>query len=107
MKGACSLANGSGMSESCKTISITWRGREQSGEQIPGEAIFETARRFGMSPRFSCLAGECSACMARVTQGSATMRVDEGLTEGEIAAGYVLTCQAFPAADHVAVAFDE
>ena len=40
--------------------------------------------------------------MAKLTEGSATMRVNDALEEDEVEEGYVLTCQAVP--DTAAVA---
>lgn len=34
--------------------------------------------------------------MAKLTEGKATMRVNDALTDEDLADGYVLTCQAVP-----------
>nr|WP_264067270.1 2Fe-2S iron-sulfur cluster binding domain-containing protein [Mycolicibacterium komossense] len=62
----------------------------------PGETLLEIARLAGMAPPFSCEAGNCGTCMAKVTEGSATMRVNDALDDDEVADGYTLTCQAIP-----------
>jgi ferredoxin len=73
----------------------------------PGETLLETARRAGLTPPFSCEAGNCGTCMAKLTEGSATMRVNDALEEDEVEDGYVLTCQAIPDTQTVAVNYDE
>jgi ferredoxin len=73
----------------------------------PGETLLETARRAGLTPPFSCEAGNCGTCMAKLTEGSATMRVNDALEEDEVEDGYVLTCQAVPDTHDVAVNYDE
>ena len=73
----------------------------------PGETLLETARRAGLTPPFSCEAGNCGTCMAKLTEGSATMRVNDALEEDEVEDGYVLTCQAVPDTHEVAVNYDE
>jgi ferredoxin len=73
----------------------------------PGETLLETARRAGLTPPFSCEAGNCGTCMAKLTGGSATMRVNDALEEDEVEDGYVLTCQAVPDTHDVAVNYDE
>jgi ferredoxin len=72
-----------------------------------GETLLETARRAGLTPPFSCEAGNCGTCMAKLTEGTATMRVNDALEEDEVEDGYVLTCQAIPDTRAVAVNYDE
>ena len=72
-----------------------------------GETLLETARRAGLTPPFSCEAGNCGTCMAKLTEGTATMRVNDALEEDEVEDGYVLTCQAVPDTRAVAVNYDE
>lgn len=75
--------------------------------QKPGETLLESARRAGMSPPFSCEAGNCGTCMGKLVEGHATMRVNDALDDDEVADGYVLTCQAVPDTDIVVVTYDE
>jgi hypothetical protein len=41
-----------------------------------------------------------------VTEGTATMRVNDALTEEEVADGYVLTCQGVPDTPSVTVRYE-
>jgi 3-ketosteroid 9alpha-monooxygenase subunit B len=75
--------------------------------RVPGETLLESARRAGMSPPFSCEAGNCGTCMARLSEGSATMRVNDALEEDEVEDGYVLTCQAIPDTPSVTVHYED
>ncbi len=43
---------------------------------------------------YSCQGGVCSTCIARVTEGRATMVKNQILTDSELADGFILTCQA-------------
>ena len=95
------------MSDAEGTITITLDGRIASVQKMPGETLLESARRAGMGPPFSCEAGNCGTCMALLTEGRATMRVNDALTEDEVAEGYVLTCQAVPDTASVSVNYDE
>jgi ferredoxin len=89
------------------TITITLDGTTESVPPKAGETLLESARRAGMGPPFSCEAGNCGTCMALLTDGRATMRVNDALTEDEVAEGYVLTCQAIPDTPSITVTYDE
>ena len=66
-----------------------------------------TARaRPGLPAPFACKAGVCATCRAKVTSGKVEMAARYGLTDEEVAAGYVLTCQSVPVGDGVAVDYD-
>ena len=89
------------------TVTIHLDGSTASVTPKPGETLLESARRAGLGPPFSCEAGNCGTCMALLTDGSATMRVNDALTEDEVDEGYVLTCQAIPDTSTVTVNYDE
>ena len=56
---------------------------------------------------YSCQGGVCSSCIARVTEGKAEMEKNQILTEGEIADGFILTCQAHPLTPTLKVDYDD
>ena len=89
------------------TVTIHLDGSTASVSPKPGETLLESARRAGLSPPFSCEAGNCGTCMALLKDGTATMRVNDALTEDEVEDGYVLTCQAVPDTARVTVTYDE
>jgi 3-ketosteroid 9alpha-monooxygenase subunit B len=88
------------------TVTIHLDRKKVSVPQVAGETLLETARRAGLSPPFSCEAGNCGTCMARLTEGSATMRTNDVLEEDELADGYTLTCQAIPDTPTVVVQYE-
>jgi len=55
---------------------------------------------------YSCTAGACSTCMAKVLQGKVRMDACYALDEEEIKAGYCLTCQAHPESEVVEITYD-
>ncbi|WP_099021102.1 2Fe-2S iron-sulfur cluster-binding protein [Mycolicibacterium palauense] len=77
-------------------VTILLDGKTASVPLREGETILETARRAGLTPPFSCEAGNCGTCMAKLTEGTATMRVNDALDDDEVEEGYVLTCQGIP-----------
>ena len=87
------------------TVSIELDGRTEATEYRPGTTILQTARQMGMAPPFSCEAGSCATCMARLLEGTASMHVNNALTDEEVAGGWVLTCQALPTSPTVRVAY--
>ncbi len=58
--------------------------------------ILHAGIKAGIDPPFSCEAGICSTCMAKVIEGSVKMDENNILTDDEVKKGYVLTCQAHP-----------
>jgi ferredoxin-NADP reductase len=72
----------------------------------PGDTILEAARRAGLRAPFSCERGNCATCMAHLDEGRVAMRVNNVLSAEEVAAGWVLTCQAVPLTREVVVDYD-
>lgn len=71
------------------------------------KTILAGAQDAGFDPPYSCESGICSTCMAKVTEGSVTMIENNILTNKEVEAGFVLTCQALCTSDKVKVEFFE
>ena len=87
------------------TLSVTLDGRTRKIEFSEAN-ILDSAREAGMPAPFACKAGVCATCRAKVTKGKVEMAARYGLTDEEIAAGYVLTCQSVPVGEGVAVDYD-
>ena len=68
--------------------------------------ILDSAREAGLPAPFACQAGVCATCRARVVSGEVEMAARYGLTDEEIAAGYVLTCQSVPKGEGVELDYD-
>ncbi|CAA9532178.1 MAG: 1,2-phenylacetyl-CoA epoxidase, subunit E [uncultured Sphingomonas sp.] len=86
-------------------ISVTIDGRTRK-VSFDGSNILDAARSSGLPAPFACKAGVCATCRARVVAGEVSMAARYGLTDEEIAAGYVLTCQSVPKGAGVAVDYD-
>jgi ring-1,2-phenylacetyl-CoA epoxidase subunit PaaE len=87
------------------TVSVTLDGRTRRVPFTQGN-ILDSARVSGLPAPFACKAGVCATCRAKVTKGKVEMAARYGLTDEEVAAGYVLTCQSVPLGDGVAVDYD-
>lgn len=68
--------------------------------------ILDSARASGLPAPFACKAGVCATCRAKVVSGEVEMAARYGLTDEEIAAGYVLTCQSVPRGNGVELDYD-
>jgi ferredoxin len=95
-----------GASEVEGTITIHLERKKATVPRVAGETLLESARRAGLAPPFSCEAGNCGTCMARLTEGSATMRANDVLEDDEVADGYILTCQGVPDTPSVTVHYE-
>jgi ring-1,2-phenylacetyl-CoA epoxidase subunit PaaE len=87
------------------TVAVTLDGRTRRVPFTKGN-ILDSARAAGLPAPFACKAGVCATCRAKVTSGKVEMAVHYGLTDDEVADGYVLTCQSVPLGDGVAVDYD-
>jgi ring-1,2-phenylacetyl-CoA epoxidase subunit PaaE len=87
------------------TLSVTLDGRTRKVEFTEAN-ILDSAREAGLPAPFACKAGVCATCRAKVIKGKVEMAARYGLTDEEIAAGYVLTCQSVPVGEGVAVDYD-
>jgi ferredoxin len=96
-----------GRAAATTTVTIYLDGKKTEFSGAPKEPLLETARRAGLTPPFSCEAGNCGTCIARLTDGGATMQVNDALTDDEVAEGYVLTCQAIPDTPSVTVHYED
>ena len=89
------------------TVTITLKRKKVTVDRAAGETILEAARRGGLTPPFSCEAGNCATCIAHLEEGTATMRVNDALEDDEIEDGYTLTCQAVPDCATTVVTYED
>ncbi len=87
------------------TLAVTIDGRTRRIE-FDGRNILDSARGAGLPAPFACKAGVCATCRAKVVRGKVEMAARYGLTDEEVAEGYVLTCQSVPVGEGVAVDYD-
>ena len=69
--------------------------------------VLDAVLRAKIDAPYSCQGGVCSTCIARVTEGEASMVKNQILTPGEIAEGLILTCQAHPTSPVLKVDYDD
>jgi ring-1,2-phenylacetyl-CoA epoxidase subunit PaaE len=95
--------------ESVKShITVVMDGDEFAFEMEPGTmTILDAADKEGLDVPYSCKGGVCCTCLARLKEGEVSMELNYSLTDKEVAAGLILTCQAHPKTATVKVDFDD
>jgi ring-1,2-phenylacetyl-CoA epoxidase subunit PaaE len=86
-------------------VTLDGRKRRVPFDAVAGN-ILDSARAAGLPAPFACKAGVCATCRARVVAGDVEMAARYGLSDDEIAAGYVLTCQSVPKGEGVELDYD-
>lgn len=85
---------------------VTLDGARRAVTIAPGQTVLEAALAARLDAPWSCRAGVCSTCKARITKGKAEMRANNALEDHEVADGYVLTCQCLPVSDEIELTYD-
>lgn len=88
------------------TLTFRCNGKTATTVHHPGTVLLQAAREAGLRPPSSCEQGNCATCMAKLTDGTVSMRVNDVLTDAEVADGWILTCQSEPTSDVVSVDYD-
>ncbi len=86
-------------------VVITLDGRRRTLPYAAGDSLLETARRAGLSPPFSCEAGNCGSCVALLKEGEVAMGANSALMADELAEGWILTCQGVPRTKRVVLEY--
>ena len=89
-------------------VSVNADGRQTRFElTADGQNILDGALDNGVDLPFACKGGVCATCKAKLLEGEVDMDINHALEADELAAGYILTCQAHPISDRVVVDFDQ
>jgi ring-1,2-phenylacetyl-CoA epoxidase subunit PaaE len=89
------------------TVTFTLEGRRSVVKVDPlGRPILDHALSVRRELPFSCRGGMCATCKARVIEGKVRLDRNWALTQADLDAGYVLTCQAHPLTEAVALDYD-
>ena len=89
-------------------VTVVLDGRGTSFTLQPGtEPILDAALRLRGDAPYACKNGVCGTCRARLVQGKVEMAQNFALERDELARGYVLACQSYPAAGEVTLDFDQ
>ena len=79
----------------------------QSLEMDAKEIVLDAVLKANIDAPYSCQGGVCSSCIAKVTEGKAEMIKNQILTDGEVAEGLILTCQAQATTPTLTIDYDD
>lgn len=88
-------------------ITVLVDDEETTFEMSQKQTVLDAALKQGLDAPYSCQGGICSSCIAKITHGTAEMKKNSILTDGEIAKGFILTCQAHPTSAELYVDYDD
>lgn len=89
------------------TVVMDGRRRVFSMAQRGAESILDAAGRAGFDLPYSCRAGVCSTCRAKVLKGKVEMDQNHALEDWELDEGFVLCCQAHPTTAELEITYDQ
>ncbi|HIK38464.1 MAG: 2Fe-2S iron-sulfur cluster-binding protein [Geminocystis sp.] len=81
------------------TVKVTHQGQTYSFQVAENEKILDVAQRNNIDLPFSCGAGVCTTCAAKIIRGEVDQSDGMGLSPELQAEGYVLLCVAYPRSD--------
>ena len=79
-----------------RTVTIQYEGSEYKLVVPAKTTILDAALDQDIDLPYSCQAGVCTACRGRCLSGQVHLDEREGLSDSELANGYILTCVAHP-----------
>lgn len=86
-------------------VTIELNGEKTNVSVGKDETILDVCLKEDINAPYSCMAGSCTACMAELISGTIEMEYADALTEAELKAGKILTCQAKPTSDKVEIRY--
>lgn len=86
--------DGGGSGES--DVAILLNGEEHQVKVAANEAVLDAGLNADLDMPYSCQSGLCTACRAKCLEGTLDQEDAAGLTDAEVAEGYVLLCVGKP-----------
>lgn len=89
-------------------VTLIIDGRQQQFTMArTGSSVLDAGLAQGIDIRYACKGGICATCRCKVTEGKVDMDASYALEDYEIARGFVLSCQAYPASERLVLDFDQ
>lgn len=84
-------------------IAVRFAVSNRQVEITGADTILSAAQAAGIPIPYACQMGLCGTCMVKKAGGDVTMEHQGGITDDDIAAGYILACCAKPASSSVEI----
>lgn len=84
-------------------VSATVFGKIYQFETQEGKTILQSGLNQNIPLPFSCQSGLCGTCKMKCTEGKVTMQNNQVLSEQDIKAGYILTCQSLSQSNKISI----
>lgn len=95
-----------GSSSGEKRVIVHLKGQRIELPVPDGATILDVLVKAKHDPPYSCTAGACSTCMAKLLNGKVKMEACYALDDEEVKAGYILTCQSHLETEVVELTYD-
>jgi len=79
-----------------RTVTVQYEGSDYIFKVPAKQTILDAALDQDIDLPYSCQAGVCTACRGKCLSGKVHLDEREGLSDAELAKGYILTCVAHP-----------
>lgn len=87
-------------------VVLKFEGKSFEVECGPNQKIIDVAIDNGIDAPYSCLVAACCTCRAKLLSGKVEMLDKDSLSDAEVKAGYVLTCQSQPRTHGIVLDYD-
>lgn len=88
-------------------LTVVIDGKPHEMAMRTDQHVLDVALSAGLDLPYSCKAGVCCTCRAKVLEGEVVMDKNFTLEDDEMAQGFVLSCQARPVGDKLVISYDE
>jgi ferredoxin-NADP reductase len=79
-----------------ETLSVSFVGTGEHVACAPGQTVLQAARAAGVRIPAACESGLCGTCKVKKRSGEVDIAHAGGISEGELAAGFILACCSTP-----------
>ncbi len=99
--------NGQSFEKINANVKVHLDGEEFELEVQKNKTILDAILDSNREAPYSCYAGACSTCVARLKKGTVQMDTCLALDEDEVEQGLILTCQSHPTSEEVEISYDD